>query len=47
MIQQELNDFMNSHPDYYQIEDAKTNLGHVNEKPDNVDIAASTLGYRQ
>ncbi|MBO2597425.1 GH-E family nuclease [Shewanella algae] len=33
MTQAELNDFMNSHPDYYQIEDAKTNLSHVNEKP--------------
>ncbi len=33
MTQSELNDFMNSRPDYYQIEDAKTNLSHINEKP--------------
>ncbi len=33
MNQQELNDFMNSRPDYYQIEDTKTNLSHINEKP--------------
>jgi hypothetical protein len=33
MTQQELNDFMNSRPDYYLIEDAKTNLSHINEKP--------------
>ena len=33
MTQPELNDFVNSRPDYYQIEDAKTNLSHVNEKP--------------
>ena len=33
MTQEQLNDFMNSHPDYYQIEDAKINLSHANEKP--------------
>ncbi|SJN53752.1 S-type Pyocin [Vibrio ruber DSM 16370] len=33
MTQEELNDFVNSHPDYFLIEDAKTNLSHVNEKP--------------
>ena len=33
MTQPELNDFVNSRPNYYQIEDAKTNLSHVNEKP--------------
>lgn len=38
MTQAELNDFMNAHPDYYQIEDAKTNLSHVNEKPGNGEI---------
>ncbi|WP_428447917.1 S-type pyocin domain-containing protein [Photobacterium nomapromontoriensis] len=32
MSQEELNDFMNSRPDYYQIEDAKKNLSHKDEK---------------
>ena len=38
MTQAELNDFANAHPDYYQIEDAKTNLSHANEKPGYNDL---------
>ncbi|WP_283131101.1 S-type pyocin domain-containing protein [Enterovibrio norvegicus] len=38
MTQAELNDFMNSRPDYYQIEDEKLNLSHVNEKPGNGEL---------
>ncbi|SJN59830.1 S-type Pyocin [Vibrio ruber DSM 16370] len=38
MTQEELNDFVNSHPDYFLIEDAKTNLSHVNEKPGSDDL---------
>ncbi|SJN55509.1 S-type Pyocin [Vibrio ruber DSM 16370] len=38
MTQEELNDFVNAHPDYFVIEDAKTNLSHVNEKPDSDDL---------
>ncbi len=34
MSEAELNDFMNSRPDYYQIEDRVTNLSHVNEAPE-------------
>ncbi|WP_258105912.1 S-type pyocin domain-containing protein [Vibrio jasicida] len=38
MTQAELNDFMNTHSDYYQIEDAKTNLSHAGEKPGYDDL---------
>lgn len=38
MSQKELNDFVNSRPDYYQIEDRITNLSHVNEKPGHDDL---------
>ncbi|KUI99546.1 pyocin killing protein [Vibrio sp. MEBiC08052] len=38
MTQEELNDFVNSHPDYFLLEDAKTNLSHVNEKPGSDDL---------
>ncbi|SIO94492.1 S-type pyocin domain-containing protein [Vibrio spartinae] len=38
MTQEELNDFVNSHPDYFQIEDARTNLSHANEKPGSDDL---------
>ncbi len=37
MTQPELNDFMNSRPDYYQIEEKYINLSHKNEKP-GIDI---------
>nr|WP_269420000.1 GH-E family nuclease [Vibrio hyugaensis] len=39
MTQVELNDFANAHPNYYQIEDAKTNLSHVGEKPGSGELA--------
>ncbi|MEI8634068.1 GH-E family nuclease [Vibrio sp. PP-XX7] len=35
MTQPELNDFVNEHPEYYQIEDRLINLSRVNEKPGN------------
>jgi hypothetical protein len=38
MSQGELNDFTNSRPDYYQIEDAKTNLSHADEKLGSGDL---------
>lgn len=38
MTQAELNDFMNTHSGYYQIEDAKTNLSHAGEKPGYDDL---------
>ena len=38
MTQAELNDFANAHPSYYQIEDAKANLSHANEKPGYGDL---------
>ncbi|MEI8633446.1 GH-E family nuclease [Vibrio sp. PP-XX7] len=38
MTQAELNDFVNEHPEYYQIEDTTTNLSHVNEKPGSDDL---------
>ncbi|NAX46655.1 hypothetical protein CAG70_06535 [Photobacterium halotolerans] len=33
MTQEELNDFVNSRPDYFQIEDAVRNWSHADEKP--------------
>ncbi|QUJ69556.1 hypothetical protein KDD30_22715 (plasmid) [Photobacterium sp. GJ3] len=33
MTQAELNDFVNSRPDYFQIEEEGPNLSHRNEKP--------------
>nr|WP_272926472.1 S-type pyocin domain-containing protein [Photobacterium halotolerans] len=38
MTQAELNDFVNSHPDYFQIEEAQRNLTHVDEKPGYGDL---------
>ncbi|CAM3968185.1 S-type Pyocin [Vibrio aerogenes] len=38
MTQAELNDFVNAHPDYFQIEDAKRNLSHKDEKPGTDDL---------
>ncbi|SHO56766.1 S-type Pyocin [Vibrio quintilis] len=38
MSQADLNDFVNAHPDYFQIEDAKRNLSHKDEKPGSDDL---------
>ena len=38
MSQAEFNDYVNSRPDHFQIEDAKTNLSHRAEKPGNGDL---------
>ncbi|MDO6709053.1 GH-E family nuclease [Photobacterium sp. 1_MG-2023] len=38
MTQEELNDFVNSRPDYFQIEEEGPNLSHRNEKPGYDDL---------
>ncbi|PSW57404.1 hypothetical protein C0W54_21755 [Photobacterium kishitanii] len=38
MSQAEFNDYVNANPDHFQIEDAKTNLSHKNEKPGNGEL---------
>ncbi|PSV06498.1 hypothetical protein C0W96_08530 [Photobacterium kishitanii] len=38
MSQAEFNDYVNANPDHFQIEDAKTNLSHKNEKPGSGDL---------
>ncbi|CAM3853971.1 S-type Pyocin [Vibrio aerogenes CECT 7868] len=38
MSQAELNDFINGHPEYFQIQDAKRNLSHKDEKPGTDDL---------
>nr|WP_249199452.1 HNH/ENDO VII family nuclease [Photobacterium sp. GJ3] len=45
MTQAELNDFVNSRPDYFQIEEEGPNLSHRNEKPgtDGLNIIKSDM----
>lgn len=38
MTQEQLNDFVNDHPNYFQIEDKTHNLSHQGEKPGNGDL---------
>lgn len=40
MNQKEFNDYVNARPNYFQIENAKDNMSHKNEKPgkDDLDI---------
>lgn len=38
LTQTQFNDFINSHPDYFRLENVSDNMGHRNEKPDSDDL---------
>lgn len=38
LTQTQFNDFINSRPDYFRLENASDNMGHRNEKPGNGDL---------